>query len=724
MKKKGFTLIELLAVIVILAIIALVAVPIILNMIDKAKKQAAIDSAYGYVEAVEYNNGLADLGTEGYTKIADGEYETSEIDVKMKGKKPQDGTLTLEKSKVTEGEFIISGYEVLYDGKIAIAQGKAQNINPSLVISGLQVQARAKSANIIFAVSGNPSSVKCYYGDGYSNSVTATTVENGYQCSLSSLSMNTKYKYRIVAENSNGSNYQKGSFTTGDLGQLTYSTSPAMSEWAATRTVTLSGTNVNGTIEYALIDKDDVVEESDFTTYTTPVQITTNGKTLYGRIKDGEDTTEAITYTEEKIDNVVIPTPTATVECGYPIMKNTGGYDNKELTITYTAQEGTSAYYSLDNGSTWVKYNGKTTVSATNVKVKLVRDLSRREGSVVTATVTCNLPADAMPADAYNGNGYVVPVTNSSSGGSLVIKKMDIDPSLRGKKLYVNITMTTNYASWAKEGYIKFYNSSGEEITDAKYTLRRNFNTKAYVDIPSNAVRFSISYVDGCTGINIIEIEPDFNITISANTDTKEVTINYPDELASKLYKINNGSWQTYNGKIHYSAGDSIYAKGVKHNNKDTRIVSFDDVKPNLDSEDPHNIIEPVAGNYGSCSATSSNLSTAFEFLINGNLTKECNYGAYLSNGSVYLTFKIKENVYMSFTSGYYSDSGGSNDSGTAIFYYIDSSSNTEELYATVTTKSNTQNYGKTFFKKGTYKLVAAAAYTEFDEFTFSSSAS
>ncbi|MCI8544918.1 MAG: prepilin-type N-terminal cleavage/methylation domain-containing protein, partial [Bacilli bacterium] len=40
MRKKGFTLIELLAVIVILAVIALIATPIILNIIEKARKSA------------------------------------------------------------------------------------------------------------------------------------------------------------------------------------------------------------------------------------------------------------------------------------------------------------------------------------------------------------------------------------------------------------------------------------------------------------------------------------------------------------------------------------------------------------------------------------------------------------------------------------------------------------------------------------------------------------
>ncbi len=39
--KKGFTLIELLAVIIILAIVALIATPIILNVIDDARKSAA-----------------------------------------------------------------------------------------------------------------------------------------------------------------------------------------------------------------------------------------------------------------------------------------------------------------------------------------------------------------------------------------------------------------------------------------------------------------------------------------------------------------------------------------------------------------------------------------------------------------------------------------------------------------------------------------------------------
>lgn len=50
-KKKGFTLIELLAVIVIIAIISLIATPIVLNLIDSAKKGAFERSVEGVVRS-------------------------------------------------------------------------------------------------------------------------------------------------------------------------------------------------------------------------------------------------------------------------------------------------------------------------------------------------------------------------------------------------------------------------------------------------------------------------------------------------------------------------------------------------------------------------------------------------------------------------------------------------------------------------------------------------
>ena len=70
-KNKGFTLIELLAVIVILAIIALIAVPIVMNLITKARLSAAKDSAYGVLKSAQnyYAEKLIDTQGAGFEDV-------------------------------------------------------------------------------------------------------------------------------------------------------------------------------------------------------------------------------------------------------------------------------------------------------------------------------------------------------------------------------------------------------------------------------------------------------------------------------------------------------------------------------------------------------------------------------------------------------------------------------------------------------------------------------
>ncbi len=126
MNKKGFTLIELLAVIVILAIIALIATPIILNMINNARKSAAVDSAYGYIEAVEYNNSMNMINKNKYPLIEDGnDIDITKINdkVNLKGTKPTSGIITIEKGRVKKSNLCIDGYSIEYDSKKAEVNG-------------------------------------------------------------------------------------------------------------------------------------------------------------------------------------------------------------------------------------------------------------------------------------------------------------------------------------------------------------------------------------------------------------------------------------------------------------------------------------------------------------------------------------------------------------------------------------------------------------------------
>ena len=116
-KNKGFTLVELLAVIVILALIALIATPIILNVINDAKKQAAKDSAYGYMDAVEKYIVSSELEDE---SIKDGTYSVEELNsmgVSVKGSTPDNGTIKIESKTVKSYDIGIDGY-VVSNGKV------------------------------------------------------------------------------------------------------------------------------------------------------------------------------------------------------------------------------------------------------------------------------------------------------------------------------------------------------------------------------------------------------------------------------------------------------------------------------------------------------------------------------------------------------------------------------------------------------------------------------
>ena len=123
--KKGFTLIELLAVIVILAIIAIIATPMILGVIEKAKKGGAESSALGYIDAVEKTVATNMLDTN-KTNIEDGVYEVSTLtDVKVKGEQPTENSwVKIEKGQVIAcslkiGEYVINcNGETIKNGEI------------------------------------------------------------------------------------------------------------------------------------------------------------------------------------------------------------------------------------------------------------------------------------------------------------------------------------------------------------------------------------------------------------------------------------------------------------------------------------------------------------------------------------------------------------------------------------------------------------------------------
>lgn len=118
---KGFTLIELLAVIIILAIIALITTPIILNVVNKARQDAAKDKAWGTIEAfrVAYAQDQADNETliafpyeSKFMKDATtGKWsaKVGETSIKMSGEVPQGGTITMDEDGLITCDGLMFG---------------------------------------------------------------------------------------------------------------------------------------------------------------------------------------------------------------------------------------------------------------------------------------------------------------------------------------------------------------------------------------------------------------------------------------------------------------------------------------------------------------------------------------------------------------------------------------------------------------------------------------
>ncbi len=135
MKRQGFTLIELLAVIVIIAVVALITIPMILNVIEEARKNSYKESARGYVDAIEKRivkeqlkntntdyTGEYSIREETITKTSETAtlipiLDTISLQLKIKGTLPDRGNVVIDKKGVTSGKFYYGDYLVTLNGE-------------------------------------------------------------------------------------------------------------------------------------------------------------------------------------------------------------------------------------------------------------------------------------------------------------------------------------------------------------------------------------------------------------------------------------------------------------------------------------------------------------------------------------------------------------------------------------------------------------------------------
>ena len=141
--KKGFTLIELLAVIVVISIISVIAIATIRGVVEKAKKNSALDSAYGYMDAMEKRVLINEMNDD--EDIVDGIYKDvntlkNTYKVTVKGQYPDMTVIKILKGKINYADFLIGKYyiECFSSTNCRIKDGKTKISADQVEITGIE----------------------------------------------------------------------------------------------------------------------------------------------------------------------------------------------------------------------------------------------------------------------------------------------------------------------------------------------------------------------------------------------------------------------------------------------------------------------------------------------------------------------------------------------------------------------------------------------------------
>lgn len=221
-KNKGFTLIELLAVIVILAVIALIATPIVLNLIESARKGAVVRSAEGLLKASNFYYASEQFNPDAIESISFNCDDSGCISTKVDENnnpikldldgKVGTGDVNIDEDGKVSFKLVNNGYCVYKSAtndKINIAKGDCDSVNVvddtiPPVISEIENSPITNSNSIIigYTIVENESGLKpisCTYGTTAGTyDMSDNIVASASACKISGLSVGTYY-YKVCA---------------------------------------------------------------------------------------------------------------------------------------------------------------------------------------------------------------------------------------------------------------------------------------------------------------------------------------------------------------------------------------------------------------------------------------------------------------------------------------------------------------------------------------------
>lgn len=318
---------------------------------------------------------------------------------------------------------------------------------------------------------------------------------------------------------------------------------------------------------------------SSYTVLTNNWQNADGTVTIYAKGLDSVGNEVIVTEKLLNLDLDMPNNPIINSNYGYALLTSTGITVDGTTYITYDTRNDIDNYYSIDGGTTWLKYIEPFQYTSGNIIAKSVK-----KGSGLEATVSKNI---AMPSNAINNLAYD---NNSStyfagSGGAYYI---NIDESAVGKQIQIS-GYHYNF-SGNDSNAIKFLDANKNAIatytktnTGSNYTYTNNYTIPTgtrylmyYTAVSSNQLKevtlLNEPVITATNGYILLSADSSRLV----NNTYQMIKISYFSTSVQRLYKINiDGEWQNYqDNEIKLEQGQTIYAKGIDKDGIETRLVS------------------------------------------------------------------------------------------------------------------------------------------------------
>lgn len=307
-------------------------------------------------------------------------------------------------------------------------------------------------------------------------------------------------------------------------------------------------------------------EEVQVDSREVAVELLENSKITAWMVKDNRKVFER-SYEETKIDNVELGSIDISLN-SVPLMTSSKVINSSTLELIYDEQNGTTAYYSIDGGATWIKYTEIVNADIDKAQAKLVRDESKREGEIVE--VSANI-GNSITSEAYDGDFETAMIYHAGYNNINTTDKTTWNKYMLVDNSAWETLLTVKWYCWDFTGYAAYFDF--EDVDGnvlASHSISGGNTSTEYFYVPVNTYRInyymnkvSDAYYSINSKLYEIKVQNDIYETLELNSSGINKVVLAKLGNLNIEYKIDNSDYQNYTGSIPAIANQLLYIKAT-----------------------------------------------------------------------------------------------------------------------------------------------------------------